>query len=169
MTIITSTKRLIIRNLEQSDSSFIFTLLNDPDWVKYIGDRNIKSITDAENYITNGPQKSYKTHGFGLWCVQLNETEKPIGLCGFLKRDNLEDPDIGFALLKEECGKGYAKEAALACINYYRDHFNYRQLNGITTRANIKSKSLLTSLGMKLKGTISHDGAETLLYSMTIN
>src|SRR5688500_10193973 len=93
--------RLILRQLELSDAPFIITLLNTPGWLQYIGDRYVKTIEDAEGYITNGPAKSYRDNGFGLLLVVERESGIPVGTCGLLKRKNLDHPDLGFAFLPE--------------------------------------------------------------------
>src|SRR5258706_8494910 len=93
------TERLILRQFIANDAGFIFKLLNSPDWLKYIGDRNIKSVQDAEAYLVNGPLKSYETNGYGLSLVSLKENGVAIGACGLLKRDFLDHPDIDFAFL----------------------------------------------------------------------
>ncbi len=103
--------------MQADDSQFIFELLNSPTWLKYIGDRDIKNLDDAQNYIINGPIKSYEIHGFGLYKVALKNNDTPIGICGLLKREGLEDNDIGFAFLPEYEEKGYAYESAKAILD----------------------------------------------------
>ena len=105
--IILTTVRLIIREANLSDSKFIFDLLNTPKWLKYIGDRGIKTLKNAEDYINDKIINSYKTNGYGLYIFELKESHIPIGLCGFIKRDYLDSEDIGFALLPEYERKGY--------------------------------------------------------------
>ena len=115
--IILATERLFLREFNTGDAGFILELLNNPSWIKYIGDKNIRHVNDAQNYILNGPIKSYQTHGFGLYLVAVKEKEKPIGMCGLIKRDGLENVDIGFALMPEYAGNGYAFSSYL--------HFSY--------------------------------------------
>src|SRR5688572_2577541 len=109
---IAETQRLTIREFTGSDAAFIVALLNSAGWLRYIGDRQVRNEKDALNYLENGPLKSYKTHKFGLWKVELKTTGQPVGMCGFLKRDSLSFPDIGFAFLPEFSGYGYAYESA---------------------------------------------------------
>src|ERR1700760_1980477 len=106
------TNRLVLRQLTLSDAAFILRLLNEPSFLKYIGDKHVRSQTDAELYIASGPCESYARNGFGLLCVELRATAKPIGMCGLLQRETLPGPDIGFAFLPEFWGQGYAYEAA---------------------------------------------------------
>jgi [ribosomal protein S5]-alanine N-acetyltransferase len=110
------TERLLIRKLTFDDSSFIVKLLNSPGWLRYIGDRGVKTEEDAKVYLQNGPLLSYEENGFGLYLVGLLETGEPIGMCGILKRDSLVHPDLGYSLLPEFTGKGYAYEAANAVV-----------------------------------------------------
>lgn len=114
---IIQTDRLILYHLGINDIDFIYELLNSPAWIKYIGDRGIKTLDDAKKYIINGPMKSYEKFGFGLWLTKLKNDETPIGICGLLKRETLNDIDIGFAFLPQYTGKGYAFEAASATLN----------------------------------------------------
>ena len=99
------TERLQLRRFCFDDSEFIISLLNSEGWLKYIGDRNVKTKEQAENYLKNGPLKSYEQNGFGLSMVE-TRNGKPIGMCGLIKRNYLEHPDIGFAFLPEFSSMG---------------------------------------------------------------
>ena len=104
---ILETERLTLSEQTEDDASFICELMKSEGWLKYIGDRNIKSVEDARNYIVNGAMKSYRESGFGFYLVRLRESSIPIGISGLVKRDTLEYPDVGFAFLPEYEGKGY--------------------------------------------------------------
>src|SRR5690349_12434898 len=108
------TARLCLRELTPDDGEFILRLLNEPSFIQNIGDRGVRTIEDARAYIVNGPIASYQKYGFGLLLVELKESGESIGICGLLKRDVLEDPDIGYALLPEFWSRGYAYESATA-------------------------------------------------------
>src|SRR5688572_21540231 len=112
------TQRLGLREFTRDDAVFIVELLNTPGWLQFIGDRNVKTKEQAIIYLENGPLKSYKENGFGSWMVELKEDKTPIGMCGILRRESLENPDIGFAFLPEYTGKGYAFEIASATLSY---------------------------------------------------
>ena len=99
--IVLETERLILRRLTPDDAPFILTLLNEPSFLRYIGDKNVRNLDDARNYILTGPVASYEKHGFGLYLVELRESQTPIGLCGVIRREELPAPDIGFALLPD--------------------------------------------------------------------
>ncbi|HEY3474967.1 MAG TPA: GNAT family N-acetyltransferase, partial [Anaerolineales bacterium] len=120
MTIL-ETERLLLRQLETDDASFILELLNEPSFIQNIGDRNVRTLEDACAYIVNGPVKSYERNGFGLYLVALKDTNESIGMCGLIRREGLEDVDIGYALFPKFWSKGYAAEAALAVKEYARD------------------------------------------------
>src|SRR5215216_2894158 len=110
--IVPETERLLLRQFTVDDAQFILTLLNEPSFIRYIGDKKVRNLDNARQYILNGPVASYEKHGFGLLLVELNDSHTPIGMCGLLKREELPDADIGFALLSDFCGKGFAFEAA---------------------------------------------------------
>ena len=159
------TDRLVLNNLHITDAPFILELVNTPGWLKYIGDRRIKNIRDAENYITNGPMASYAKNGFGLYLITLKETIASIGICGIIKRDTLEHEDIGFALLPQYAGKGYAFEAASAVLEYARSALGLKKIVAITLEANYKSVNLLTKLGLVFqKMIVSPDKEELMLF-----
>jgi [ribosomal protein S5]-alanine N-acetyltransferase len=148
------TERLILRKLNLEDSLFIVELLNSPGWLKFIGDRGVKTEEDAKLYLQNGPLLSYEINGFGLYLVELLETGDPIGMCGILKRGSLENPDLGFAFLPEFMGKGYAYEAAKAVVNYGREQLRIETLLAITMSENATSIKLLGKVGMKYHGMV---------------
>ena len=105
------TQRLYLRHLSTDDAGFILELVNDPSFIQNIGDRNVRTIPDAESYILKGPISSYEKNGFGLDLVLLKETGEPIGICGLIKRDTLDDVDIGYAFLPRFWSKGCAEPA----------------------------------------------------------
>ena len=146
---ILETKRLILRRLTTDDSEFILELLNDPSFIRNIGDRNVRTIDDACSYILNGPVASYAKNGFGLYLVLLNETNESIGMCGLIKRDGLEDVDIGYALLPTFWSKGYAVEAARATLAYGKDVIGLKRLVAIVDPANEGSIRVLEKIGLR--------------------
>ncbi|WP_394191462.1 GNAT family N-acetyltransferase [Paenisporosarcina quisquiliarum] len=153
---ILETDRLILRHLSEEDAEFIVTLLNEPDWIKYIGDRGIRTVEDAKKYIKEGPMTMYNEHGIGLYLIELKENAKPIGLCGLLYRDFLKDVDLGFALLSKYWGKGYAFEAAQSTLSYGAEILGHHRIVGFTSLDNEKSANLLQKLGMKDEGKIKY-------------
>ena len=168
MTIIVETRRLSLRELTTGDASFIWELVNDADWLRHIGDRGVRTTDDAVAYITSGPMASYVANGFGLWCVELRTTSTPIGLCGLLRRDWLDGPDIGFALLPEFRGAGYAFEAARAVLTHAMDALGVERVSAIVSPGNGASLALLARLGMQRQSTVRPPGEErdVLLYAI---
>jgi len=164
---ILETDRLIIATLTLKDAPFIFELTNTPEWLQFIGDRGIKNITDAENYIINGPVASYEKHGHGLYLVTLKDTAVSVGICGIIKRDTLEHADIGFALLTEYNGKGYAHESASAVLGYAKETLGLKKIVAITLRANHRSVNLLTKLGLVFEKMVSFPPKEEELMLFT--
>jgi len=163
------TERLILRPFTLADTTFIITLLNSEGWLKYVGDRNVKTFTDAASYLLNGPLKSYTDNGFGLSAVEMRNSGELIGMCGLIKRDSLEHVDIGFAFLPEHQGKGYAAEIADACLSYAFRQLNLEKVVAITLPANKSSIALLEKLGMRLQGTVNlpNDPEKLALFSTT--
>jgi RimJ/RimL family protein N-acetyltransferase len=145
------TERLLLRHLEADDAAFIFELVNDPDWLRYIGDKGVRNLDDARAYIANGPVAMYARVGFGLYCVELKSDAKPIGLCGLIKRDTLEDVDIGFAFLPGYRANGYGAEAARATLVYGFDVIGLRRIIAITSPDNAASGRLLEKVGLRFE------------------
>lgn len=146
--IILQTERLILRQLTLTDTPFIIELLNTEGWIKYIGDRNVKTAEQARQYLSNGPVKSYAANGFGLYLVALKDKQVPIGMCGLIKRDYLPHADIGYALLPQYAGKGYAFEIAKAVVGFAFNDLKMQHLLAITLPENNGSVKLLQKLGM---------------------
>jgi len=142
------TERLVVRRLAEADAPFIMELVNDPDFLRNIGDRGVRNLDDAVKYIQNGPMAMYDRHGFGLFLVELKEGGTPIGMCGLLRRDVLPDVDIGYAFLPAFRGRGLAGEAAAAVLDLARDHFAIPRVVAIVSPGNHDSIRLLTKLGM---------------------
>ena len=145
------TQRLILRRLNAGDAPFILTLLNEPSFIRYIGDKSVRDLEGAQQYILNGPVASYDRHGFGLNLVELRESQTPIGICGLLKRDELPDPDIGFALVPDFWNKGFAFEAATAVLQDARARLSVERILAITSLDNEASINLLERLGFKFE------------------
>ena len=147
------TARLRISHLDIGDAAFILELLNDPDWLRYIGDRGVHNPDEARDWIESGPRASYRRYGFGLNLLALASDHTPIGVCGLLQRDNLDGPDLGFALLPAFRDQGYAQEAAMAVIELARAaDRGPSQLYAFLTADNLASRRLLHKLGFVAAG-----------------
>jgi RimJ/RimL family protein N-acetyltransferase len=145
------TERLNLRGFTFDDAPFILTLLNDPAFLRFIGDKKVRTLEDARQYMANGPMASYAQHGFGLNLVELKDSQTPIGMCGLLKREDLPDPDIGFAFLPDFRSKGFAFEAASAVLNDARERLKLNRFLAIVNPDNDASINLLEKLGMKFE------------------
>jgi len=141
------TERLILRRFTVDDAQFVLTLVNEPSFLRYIGDKKIRNLEDARQYILSGPVASYERHGFGLCLVELRDSHTPIGMCGLLKREELPQPDIGFAFLPDFWNKGFAFEAASAVLNDARERLKLATLLAIVNPDNEASIRLLGKLG----------------------
>ena len=148
------TDRLILRRLTTDDAEFILQLLNEPSFLRYIGDKGVRTLMDARDYILNGPVDMYNRSGFGLYLTELKEGNVPIGVCGLIKRDALEDVDIGFAFLQRFWAKGYAYESASAVMTYGKDVLGLKRIVAITSPDNHASARLLEKLGLQFERMI---------------
>lgn len=146
---ILETERLILRQFDLDDVEFIVRLLNSPGWLTFIGDRGVKTLEDAKTYLLEGPMASFEANGFGLAMVALRENGMGIGMCGLIKRAGLRDVDIGYALLPEYMGQGYAYEVSSATMHYAKEKLELRRLVAITDPKNVASIKLIEKLGMK--------------------
>lgn len=167
---ILETDRLILREIDSAgDAEFIFRLLNSPKFLKYIGDRGVRSVDDARGFIENRYRQSYRDHGFGLYTVELKSNAEAVGMCGFVRRETLPAPDIGFAFLPEHECKGYGFESASATLKYGLDELRFTKVLAITTPDNDASGKLLEKLGFVFERLIE-SGDETLkLFSYESN
>ena len=154
------TQRLSIRRLVETDAPFILELLNEPAFIQYIGDRGVRNLDDARNYIQNGPLTMYERYGFGLCAVELKDSGVPIGMCGLIKRDALDDVDLGYALLELHRGKGYASEAAAAVIEYGQKVVGLKRIVAITDQGNQNSIHVLEKLGFRFEKLIRLPGED---------
>jgi RimJ/RimL family protein N-acetyltransferase len=145
------TERLAVRWLKAEDAGFILQLVNEQAWKLYIGDFGVRTLEDARRYIEKGPVAMYARYRFGLYLVELRETGVPIGICGLIKRETLEDVDLGFAMLQEFRRKGYAYEASLAVLSYGRLAFQLTRMVAILSRNNEPSTRLLEKLGFRFE------------------
>ncbi len=148
-----------------ADAPFILELLNDPDWLRYIGDKGVRTLDDARHYIESGPRAMYARFGFGLFVTELKGSGTPAGICGLIKRDNLEDVDIGFAFLPAFRGRGFAYEAAAAALEYGKRECGLQKIVAITSLDNDASGRLLERLGLRFERTIQFSGEELKLFS----
>jgi [ribosomal protein S5]-alanine N-acetyltransferase len=155
------TARLSLRELDLGDAEFILELLNEPSFIRNIGDKGVRTIADARNYILQGPMDSYARNGFGLYAACLrhrapDETPAatPIGICGLVKREGLNEPDVGFAFLSRYWSKGYAVESAAAVLAHAREALNLLRIVAITSPDNVQSIAVLEKIGLKFERTI---------------
>jgi RimJ/RimL family protein N-acetyltransferase len=164
------TDRLRLRRLSSDDAEFILRLLNEPSFIQNIGDRGVRTIEDARAYILKGPVSSYEKFGFGLLLVEQKESGLPIGMCGLLKRDVLEDVDIGYALLPEFWSQGYALESASAVMSYAREELGAKRVLAVVNADNQSSIRLLEKMGFHYERMVrlSDDAPEIKLFAADV-
>jgi RimJ/RimL family protein N-acetyltransferase len=161
------TARLSLREFTLEDAGFILHLLNEPGFLRYIGDKGVRTLMDARSYLQVGPLDSYRRHGFGLYACCLSAgTDALLGMCGLVKRDGLPDPDLGFAFLQRYWGFGYAVEAAAAVLDYGRRTLNLPRILAIVSPQNRASMRVLEKVGLKFDSTIrlTDDSPEVNLF-----
>jgi ribosomal-protein-alanine N-acetyltransferase len=165
MDTILETPRLSVRRLTLADAPFILELLNDASFIRYIGDKNVRSLEDAEGYLRDGPLMMYSQFGFGLMLVRLKHDLTPIGMCGLIKRETLADVDVGFAYLPAFRGQGYALEATRAMLAYGKRQFGLSRIVAIVSPGNAASIRVLEKAGMKFERMIrlAEDGNDVQL------
>jgi len=154
------TQRLVLRRFSLEDAAFAFELVNDPAWLKYIGDRNVRSLEDARAYLRKGALDMYERVGFGMYVVTLKSSGEPIGTCGLIKRESLDDVDIGFAFLPQFRGQGYALESATAVLEHGKRALGLKRIVAIVSPANHRSVAILEKIGLKFERTLKLPGDE---------
>jgi RimJ/RimL family protein N-acetyltransferase len=162
--------RLTLRPFNLNDAEFIIDLVNQPSFIQNIRDVGVRTVADAEKYLENGPISSYAKNGFGLLAVTLNDTGQPIGMCGLIKRDTLEDVDIGYAFLPDFWGRGYAVEAAQAVMNHAKEVLGLKRVVAIVDPVNDGSIRVLEKIGMAFEKMVrlSEDDIDLRLYSIEL-
>jgi [ribosomal protein S5]-alanine N-acetyltransferase len=147
------TRRLLLRQLELSDDGFILELLNEAAFLRFIGDKGVRSLSDAREYLLKGPIDSYSRHGFGLYATCLHDGTR-VGICGLVKRDGLADVDVGFAFLARHRLRGYAVESAAAVLTHARQALGIQRVVAITAPENLASIAVLERIGLKFERLI---------------
>ena len=148
------TQRLALRQLSLDDAEFILELVNEPAFITNVGDKRVRSIDDARQYILNGPIDSYQRFGFGLYLVELKDSRLPVGMCGLLKRDALDDVDIGYAFLEKFWSRGYAVESTTAMVDYARNNIGLHRIVALIAPGNDKSVRVVEKLGFQFEKTV---------------
>lgn len=166
--LILETPRLRAERFTLDDAGFILRLLNEPSFILNIADKGVRSLDDARDYLSGGPLAHYERHGFGLWRLCERASGVPVGMCGLIKRDTLDDVDLGYALLPEFSGKGYAREAACAVVRYAKNMVGLDRLVAVVSLGNERSIRLLEKLGFTFERMVRlpPDEEEIGLYAL---
>lgn len=169
--VVAETSRLIISEFAITDAPFYLQLLNTPKWIKYIGDRHVKTIAEAKAYLLEKTIPAYSKQGFGFYKLTNKETQKPIGTAGLISREKLQHPDIGFALLPEYESKGFGHEASIKILDLAQNKFNLKRVLGITLEHNLASIKLLEKLGLHFEKKVKpfEDDKELLLFAKDLS
>ncbi|MFA3791708.1 GNAT family N-acetyltransferase [Aliiglaciecola sp. SL4] len=166
-TLVAQTERLNIRKVTLAEAYFILDLVNDPDWIRHIGDRNIHNQSDAREFIETGPFVSYRENGYGLYVFCDNRKNRPMGICGMLKRPFLEYPDIGYAILPEFRRKGLTLEACGGVLAADCKRLGLKTVHAMISPENTQSINLIERLGFEFTNVIQHQGVDTKLFTYT--
>lgn len=163
------TERLQLRWLTEDDAGLMLAIWNDPAFIRYVGDRGIRTLDEALTAMNEGVLKLYRDFGYGPYRVALRDSDEAMGICGLFKRDNLEHPDIGYGFLPAFCGRGYAFEAARAVVRHAFGHMKLPELYAIVTPENARSVHLLEKLGMSAGESIRMPGddEDVVLYRVS--
>jgi [ribosomal protein S5]-alanine N-acetyltransferase len=159
-----ATERLDLLPFTEDDAPFVLRLVNEPSFLRYIGDRGVRTLDDARRYIADGPLAGYARHGHGLMRVVRRSDGAGLGMCGVLRRDSLPDPDIGFSFLPEHWSQGYALEASQAVMSHARETLRLGRILAITSRDNDASIRLLGKLGFRYDGMVRIGAEEVRLF-----
>ncbi|MFT5512925.1 MAG: ribosomal-protein-alanine N-acetyltransferase [Bacteroidia bacterium] len=162
-----TTKRIRIREANEDDAEFFYTLMNSRGWLTFIGDRKIRTTDDAKTYIQTSLIHHYANFGYGLFVVYNHTTNQPIGINGFLKRGYLDYPDIGFAFLPDFNNQGYALESSKLLLEYGVSQLGFTRVHAITVDTNQRSTHLLVKLDFSFQETIKPNDQHLLLYTFT--
>jgi RimJ/RimL family protein N-acetyltransferase len=166
MTII-ETERLVLRKLTIDDAAFLLDLLNQPSFIQFIGDRGVRTLDDTRKIILTRYIAAYERLGFGVYLTLLKKDSVPVGICGLIKRDGLDDVDVGYAFLPQYWSQGYASESASAVLAYARNTLGIKRILGITTPDNAGSIRVLEKAGLKFERMVklSEDDVELKLFA----
>jgi RimJ/RimL family protein N-acetyltransferase len=168
MSIICQTERLNIREYQLADAEAILQLFNEDAFINNIGDKQLRTTADAEAYISDKLLASYQQHGFGLYLLEDKHTANAIGMCGLVKRPELEYPDLGYALLEQYAGQGYAREAAAAVLNWAAKNLAQQTIQAVTLPTNQRSNQLLQRLGFDFIGNKALYDSDNNLYQIRL-
>jgi RimJ/RimL family protein N-acetyltransferase len=162
------TERLVLRHFTPHDAAFVLRLLNEPSFLQNIGDRGVRTLEDAERYLADGPMKSYREHGHGLFAVEVKESGERAGMCGLLRREQFDDVDVGYAFLPEFWGKGYARESAGAVLAWGARTLGLTRAIALVSPANAGSIRVLETLGFAFSHSVrtKPDAPETSIYAL---
>ncbi len=164
------TERLFLRPVTVDDAALMLAVWNDPAFIRNVADRGVRTLQQAREAIASGAGKLFADYGYGPYSLTLKSTGDQIGICGLFRRENFDDPDIGFSLLPDYRGKGYAGEAAIEVVRYARDDLAIATLHAIVSPRNAPSIGLIEKLGMRFQRmvTMPGDNEEISLYSMAL-
>ena len=164
------TERLTMRWLTLEDAELMLSVWNDPAFIQHVGDRGIRTIDEAHDTLANGAFKLYEYHGYGPYRVALASEDTAIGTCGLFRREGFDDPDIGYSILPEFCGRGYAYEAASSVLEYARSVLQLPRITAFVSPRNVASIGLAEKLGLRFErmARLAGEDEDVSLYSLAM-
>ena len=165
------TPRLVMRPFQSYDAAFLLELVNEPDWLTYVGDRGVQSLADAHRFIEERLRESYRVHGYGLYAVEQAPLGIPVGMCGFVRRETLDAADLGYAVLHRHTGQGIATEACHVMLRFAAEALQFDRVLAITNVDHAASQRILDKLGFRSRGTIRlpHESSDTCLFALDLD
>ena len=154
------TDRLLLRRVTLDDADLMLAVWNDPAFVRYVGDRGIRTLEESVQALKDGAMRLFEEHGFGPYRVSLKADDSAIGICGIFSREGMNEPDIGFSVLPEYCKCGYAYEAATAVVSHARDDLKLPRLTAIVSPENTASVGLIEKLGLQFERMLRLPGED---------
>jgi RimJ/RimL family protein N-acetyltransferase len=162
------TDRLALREPNLDDAEFVVELLNEPDFLRYIGDRGVRNLADAQEYLETGPMDSFRRLGFGMFVVEPKDGREAAGICGLIRRDWLDGVDLGFAFLERFRTRGYAFESSAAVVSHAGETLGLERVLAVTTHDNLASIGLLKKLGFTETGAVTAPDEDEELLVWTV-
>jgi len=148
MDAIVETNRLLLRPFTEDDASLLYELNLDPEVIRYTHDP-IADVEHAKQVLNEVMLPQYSLYDHGRWAVHLRSNHEFMGWCGLKYLSETNEVDLGYRLMKKFWGKGYATEAALACIEYGFNTLNLPVIIGRALPGNLASIKVLEKCGMK--------------------
>jgi ribosomal-protein-alanine N-acetyltransferase len=160
------TERLILRSFGEDDVATFFELSQDPDVVRYVGDRRVPTLQEAWRGVA-GWLGHWALRGYGQWAIEERGSGRLIGRAGIINPAEWPGPEVGYLLGRAWWGHGYATEAARAAMDWGFREIGFDELISLIDPANAASIAVATRLGETLRDEIDLWGYRLRRYAIT--